>query len=148
MKPLTIDQLTELNSIYCVVLLKSFKEMTFKKLVLANFIIKYPFKLDRLGFKLPIEENEKKSIFSKKEIKFNESWDKITLDSLKILIAKELAIFDDKIKDLVKKTDLTNKFINSLKKFEEFDNILLRAELIKNILNKTDEKEVVKILNG
>ena len=148
MKPLMIEQLKELNSIYCLVLLRCFGKINFRKIVLANFILKYPSMLKKLDSNVKLTELEEDNLAVKEKFKFHDSWDKLTFDSLKILICKKLASFDKNKEDIIEKTELTNNCFNKVAKFEEFDKIVERAIIIKKIFNKKSEEEIIHIING
>ena len=148
MKPIIIDQLKELNSIYCLIILNSFGEIEFKRMVLANFILRYPINLLRLDPQVKLKKEELINISVKEKFRFHNSWERLTIDSLRILVCKELANFKKNLDEKIIKNKDTTKAVRNINQYEEFDEVIERTNIVKKIFKNKSNEEVIKIING
>jgi len=148
MKPIMIDQLKELNAMYCLIILDKFGEIGFKQMVLANFILRYPANLKKLDSNVKLKEEEMDNISIKEKFKFHDSWERLTLDSLRILVCKELAEFKKDLQNKIIKNKETSKAVRTINQFEEFDEVIERSKIIKKIFKNKSDEEVIRIING
>lgn len=141
------DQIKELNAIYCIMIINLFKEIEFKKLVLINFFIRYPKLLDKLSNEFEICELEKNNIASE-NVKFYDSWDKNTMDSVRLLISKELIQFNEEDKEILQSNKFTKSIFNEISKYDEFQKNISRVKILKNLFNKKNVNDLIQIING
>lgn len=148
MKLLSIEQVKEIDAIYCMALIKEFKELEFRKLVLGNFLLKYPMLLKKMIPSIEITENESSGIMVKEGLKYYDSWDKNTIDALRILTSKGLAAFKSSENDIVISTEKTSKGYKLIKEYPEFNHILYRAKDIVDLFNGKDFESIKGEING
>jgi hypothetical protein len=146
---ISIEQITELNVSYCAILVNICSELSFKRLVLGNFFLKYPFLVKKIVPDIHLMDYEQQNYtIIKNQVRYCDSWDKVTLDAIRILVSKNLVEFKDNNSDFLISNNNTKKFYQKISKYPEFNETIERSKKMKKKLLRSDLNELMEVING